>query len=322
MQKFVFNIIGIVILISVVIVALYFSFNKLTKKSFYEESGTKKVSGLTDKVEIVKDNFGVPHITANNEEDLYFTLGYTHAQDRLWQMDLTRRVAEGRLAEILGKDAVDYDILFRTIGIGKFSNSLYQNLSPKSKEILINYSKGVNAFIKEFNKKLPLEFDVLNYKPEDWKPEHSIMVIRMMGWELNISWMTEFMFGEIVNKFGVEKAKDLFPNYPEDAPYIVNNNKDSKSKNSKAEIIPDIEKYYSKLSSLGSNFYNNVLNYRDKFGIIGTHIGSNSWAVNGSKTEKGKPIIANDPHLVLQAPSRWYEIVMLNKKDADRKSVV
>jgi penicillin amidase len=310
-SKILFNAIGILLLLIITGITLYYQFNKLTRKSFYEEAGKKNIPGLVNNVEVVSDEYGVPHITAQSDEDLFFTLGYMHAQDRLWQMDLTRRVAEGRLAEIMGRDVLEYDKLFRTIGIGKYAYTLYQNVSPKTKSILENYSKGVNAFIKENNRKLPFEFDVLNYKPEEWKPEHSLMVVRMMGWELNISWMTEFMFGELVSKFGFEKAKDFFPNYPEDAPYIV-----KQEKGNTKDIKPNkTEDKLKKISELGKDFYQGVNAYRDHFGLIGTHIGSNSWAVNGKKTEGGKPILANDPHLVLQAPSRWYEVVIKNSAD-------
>jgi penicillin amidase len=310
-SKILYNAIGIVLLLIITGITLYYQFNKLTRKSFYEESGKKNVAGLTKNVEVVSDEYGVPHITAQSEEDLFFSLGYMHAQDRLWQMDLSRRVAEGRLSEVLGKDVLEYDKLFRTIGIGKYAYTLYKNVSPKTKALLENYSKGVNAFIKENNKKLPLEFDVLNYKPEEWKPEHSLMVIRMMGWELNISWMTEFMFGELVSKFGLERAKDFFPNYPEDAPYIVKQEKT----NTKDTKQNKTEENLKKISELGKEFYDGISSYKNRFGLIGTHIGSNSWAVNGKKTEGGKPILANDPHLVLQAPSRWYEVVLKNSAD-------
>lgn len=313
-NKLILNIAGILILLAGIGIALFFFFNKLTGKSFYPEKGNKYIEGITSEVEITKDNYGVPYISAGNEADLYFAMGYMHAQDRLWQMDLSRRVAEGRLAEIFGKDAVEYDKLFRTIGINRYAYTLYNEISPKSKEILNYYANGVNAFIKENYRRLPLEFDVLNYKPEQWKPEHSLMIIRMMGWELNISWMTEFMFGKIVRKFGMERAKDFFPDYPEDAPYIIKSEKKQQDKNvSSVETANEIK--YSKIAELGSGFFSAAVDYRNFFGIVGTHIGSNSWAVNGKKTDKGKPILANDPHLVLSAPSKWYEVLLKNSRD-------
>jgi len=213
------NLLGISILVIAIAVTLGFLFSDLTQKSFYDESGLKKVAGLKDSVTILKDNFGVSHIYANNREDMYFAQGYIHAQDRLWQMDLTRRVAEGRLSEIFGKDVLDYDILFRTLGIYKTAYQLMDKISPESKLVLESYTKGVNSFIETHNKgvnsfiethnkNLPLEFDILNYKPEVWKQEHSLMVMRMMAWELNLSWYTDFMFGEIATKLGIERAKE------------------------------------------------------------------------------------------------------------------
>jgi len=210
LRKVIKNILGLIILIIAVVITLGILFNELSKKSFYKETGNIRVEGLINNVKVHKDNFGVPHIEAANESDLYFSLGYIHAQDRLWQMDMSRRVAEGRLSEILGRDALVYDKLFRTIGIYKIAYHLFKNISPKSKELLQNYSNGVNFFIETHSKNLPLEFDVLDYKPDYWKPEHSLMIVRLMGWELNLSWYTEYMFGEIVNKYGINKAQDFF----------------------------------------------------------------------------------------------------------------
>jgi penicillin G amidase len=311
---------GIVLIIITIIITLIFLFDHLSNKSFYPESGGIKVSGIKENVNIYRDDFGVSHIEANNEDDLYFALGYTHAQDRLWQMDLYRRIAEGKMSEILGKDVIEYDKLFRTIGINKIAYQFYTNLSPKSKEILNNYTNGVNYFINSHIKKLPLEFDVLNYKPEMWKPEHSIMLVRLMGWELNLSWYTDFMFGEIVKKYGFEKAKDFFPNYPEDAPFIIpvdkKSNENTKSQDSIKKISGlKIEDSFKKLADLGSDFFKTNLDFRNSFGIKGTHIGSNSWVISGKKSENKKPILANDPHLVLQSPSKWYEVELINKSN-------
>ncbi|TRZ64444.1 penicillin acylase family protein [bacterium] len=313
LSAFKINLFGILLLLTAIIITLVLSFNKLTKKSFYSESGTENVQGINANVQITRDDFGVPHIEASVEGDMYFALGYMHARDRLWQMDISRRVAQGRLSEIFGKDLLKYDVLFRTIGIDNYAESFYHDLSDKSREILKSYCDGVNAFIDANNKKLPLEFDVLNYKPEPWKPEHSIMIIRLMGWELNLSWYTDFTFGEIINKFGFDRAKDFFPNYPEDAPFIVKTDKKSKPSDSTKKVSADnLEKNYSKLAELGKDYYDLARGYRRLFNIEGTHIGSNAWVVSGKKSENRKPLLANDPHLVLSAPSKWYEVVLSN----------
>ncbi|MFA5404623.1 MAG: penicillin acylase family protein, partial [Ignavibacteria bacterium] len=314
------NTTGILIIVVTLVITLIVLFNQLSNKSFYTESGTVKIKGIYENVNIYRDDFGVSHIEANNENDLYFALGYTHSQDRLWQMDLYRRIAEGKMSEIFGKDVIEFDKLFRTIGINKISYQFYQNLSPKSKEILNSYTEGVNYFINSHIKKLPLEFDVLNYKPEAWKPEHSIMLIRLMGWELNLAWYTDFMFGEIVKKWGIEKAKDFFPNYPEDAPFIISSEKKS-NENTKTQDTTKkiseltIENNYRTLAELGNDFCKTNFDFRNFFGLKGTHIGSNSWVISGKKSENRKPILANDPHLVLQSPSKWYEVELINKSN-------
>src|SRR4030095_13289600 len=118
-------------------------FNSLSHKSFYPTSGEIPVQGLKSKVKVYFDDFGVPQILAQNEDDAYFTLGFMHAQDRLWQMDLTRRGAEGRLSEIFGSSALNFDRLFRTIGINRFAYDWYESISPKSKQILQSYTAGV-----------------------------------------------------------------------------------------------------------------------------------------------------------------------------------
>lgn len=310
------NIFGIIFLLVILLITAGLLFNNLTKKSFYDESGIVKVKGISDKINIYKTEQGVSHIFSENENDMYFTLGYMHAQDRLWQMDLARRVAEGRLSEIMGKDLIDFDILFRTIGIARVSADIYKKLSLKSKSILSAYCSGINYFISTNSKELPLEFDILNYKPEEWKPEHSVMVLRLMGWELNLSWYTDMMFGEIVKKFGYEKAKDFFPGYPEDAPFIVKNEIE-KSKNDNTKKTSGnkstgynmlTEKYYASASELGKNYFDVSRKFREFYGTDGTHIGSNSWVISGSRTENGKPLLANDPHLSLLVPSKWYEV--------------
>ncbi|MBK6773382.1 MAG: penicillin acylase family protein [Ignavibacteria bacterium] len=318
------NIFGILFLLIVIFITAGVLFNNLTKKSFYDESGVVKVKGVSDKINIYKSELGVSHVFAENENDMYFTLGYLHAQDRLWQMDIARRVAEGRLSEVLGKDALDYDILFRTIGINKASVNLLQKLSLKSKSLLSSYCKGVNFFIENNSKQLPLEFDILNYKPEEWKPEHSLMILRLMGWELNLSWYSDIMFGEIVKKFGFEKAKDFFPDYPEDAPFIIKSETEKiKSENQNSKNSTDkkktsynefTENKYIAASDLGKNFLELSKSFKTFYGTEGTHVGSNSWVIAGSRTESGKPILANDPHLALQVPAKWYEVSLYDNQ--------
>jgi penicillin amidase len=313
MNKFFKTFLGIIIIFVPLALVLLLVFNGMAKKSFYSVSGETSVSGLGANVKIYFDDYGVPHIFAENEKDMYFAMGYMHAQDRLWQMDLTRRVAEGKLAEILGGNVLEFDKLFRTIGIDKFSYKWYESLNPKSKEILTEYTAGINMFMETHQNNLPVEFDALNYKPEPWKPEHSLMIGRLMGWDLNIAWYTDYIFGEIVNKVGIEKAGEIFPDstfslYKKpDSTSQKDSTKESRELGTKNQM-PVLQ--MQQTASLGKGFFDSYQNYRAFFNINCSHTGSNAWVVSGEKSMTGKPILANDPHLGFQAPSKWYELHM------------
>jgi len=309
MNKFLKTFLGLAIIIVPLVLLFMFIFNGMSKKSFYPVKGETTVQGLNSQVRIYFDDYAVPHIFAQNEKDMYFSMGYMHAQDRLWQMDITRRVAEGRLAEILGGSVLEFDKLFRTIGIDKFAYRWYESISPKSKEILTAYTAGVNKFIDTHYKNLPVEFDALNYKPEPWKPEHSLMIARLMGWDLNIAWYTDYVFGEIVNKVGLEKAGEIFP----DTTFSLFKKPDTTSENDSSKVVsenPAPVLALQQTAALGKDFFDSYQNYRTFFNINCSHSGSNAWVISGEKSLTGKPILANDPHLGFQAPSKWYEMHM------------
>lgn len=317
MNSLIRNISGISIFAIVVTATLGMLLSNLTKKSYYDDSGSLSVESIRSTVSIYSNDYGVPFIYAENEDDMYFAMGYMHARDRLWQMDLYRRVAEGRLSEILGKDMVEYDVLFRTLGIDKSSSGIYHTLSPETKQILSAYTTGVNFFIEKNKSRLPLEFDVLNYKPDMWTPENSVMIVRLMAWELNLSWYTDVMFGEIVKKFGAEGSADFFPSYPEDGPFIVksttdNSKKDTSERKDKATTDESQKKNKSVTGDLAGGFFDLSKKFRSFFSSEAIHVGSNSWVVSGERTENRKPMLANDPHLALQSPSKWYEASFYN----------
>lgn len=298
MRKLFSIVAGTAIVVVPVVLLLGLLFNNLSKKSFYPNEGTLKAEGLKSEVKIYSDNFGVPHIFASNDEDIYFALGYMHAQDRLWQMDLTRRVAEGRLSEIFGTTAIEFDKLFRTIGINRAAYNLSNSISPSSKKILISYSNGVNKFIEAHLDNLPVEFDALNYRPDLWKPEHSLMIARLMAWDLNLAWYTEFTLGEIIEKVGLEKTAEIFPDT------TISLFKRPSLQNDSLNVIKEI----SSLNFLLKDFHTSNESYRKFFNINCSHAGSNSWVVSGEKSMTGKPMLANDPHMAFSAPSKWYVV--------------
>jgi len=315
MLKFLKGTAGVLVIIIPLVIVLGLIFKHLTRKSFYPTQGETKIQGISSQVKIYFDDFGVPHIFADNENDMYFAMGYMHAQDRLWQMDIGRRVAEGRLSEILGSKVLEFDKLFRTIGINRFAYSWYNNISPKSKDILTAYTNGVNKFIETHQDNLSVEFDALCYKPEPWKPEESLMIGRLMGWQLNLGWYSDYVLGEIVNKVGIEKTQEIFPDtsivlYKKP---VTNDETDSTKKISSNDLNME---NFGTAASLANGFFETYQEYRKFFDIDCTHSGSNSWVVSGDKSITGKPILANDPHLAFQAPSFWYEM-QIKDKDSD-----
>jgi penicillin amidase len=286
--KIFLGIVGSLTIIALVTVVIL---RYLVTKSFPTVDGELRIAGLESAVTIQRDDYGVPHIAAKNEHDLFFAQGYVHAQDRLWQMDISRRAGQGRLSEILGSSALKFDRLFRTIGILRIAEKLEQNLRPDSRRVLEAYSEGVNAFIESHHGKYPVEFDMLNYSPEKWKPVHSLLVARLMAWELNISWYTDLVLGDLYKTLGEEKAREIFPTYPENAPVIIP--KDLRAKYLSQDMMRLIDA---------------DMEFRKFFGTTGTHIGSNAWAVGPEKSVNGKAMLANDPHLGFSAPSKWYEV--------------
>ena len=253
----------------------------LINRSFTSTSGITRLHGLHGDVEIIRDSWGVPYIYAGNEEDLFFAQGYVQAQDRLWQMELYRRMGKGSLSEIFGETTLDMDKFTRTIGLSRCAGESCRLLDGHLQTILVSYSNGVNEFIKRNNSGLPIEFTLLGFKPAEWTPIDSITVANLVAWNLGKNWEVELLRGRLVQKLGVSNANRLLAAYPEDSP----------------QIIPP---------ELLSNPLGDMVARR--LHIISDMEGSNSWVVDGSKTVTGKPLLANDPHLSVMMPSIWYEM--------------
>ncbi len=273
----------LLILFLVTVIGSYF----YLKKSLPDYSGTKEIVEINSEIKIYRDNHAIPTVYADNNDDIYFALGFLHAQERMFQMDLTRRAGEGKLSEILGSKTIAFDKMFKTLGLSKISQEAFKNYDGEVKKSLIAYAKGVNEFIKNNSGKLTIEFDVLGYKPEPWKPEHSILIAKLMAWELNISWWSDIAFTHLIQKLGLEKVKEIMPDYKENAPTIIPQNIEN-------------------LASVPLDFIKVDRDFRKFTGFVGTHIGSNNWVVNGEHSNSGKPIIANDPHLSFSIPGKWY----------------
>ena len=276
---------------------------------------------LSAPVVVVFDKYGIPHIYASNISDAYFAVGYIHARERLWQMDMLRRAAEGRLAEILGSDALELDIFIRTIGIPYYANltllELMRNETLREYyNYLVAYSRGVNKFISELNdRNMPLMFKLLNYKPEPWKPLDSIAFALLMAWDLTGAF-DDLYFYEIASKMGYEKFEEIFPIF---RPYTDNytivlewpNETQTHYKASELEIDnTEVLKVASKILNTVVELQRVEMNMGIPGLITGSPtlvgVGSNNWAINGSRTKSGKPILCSDPHLAIDLPLYWY----------------
>lgn len=277
-------IVGAVLVLAVVGGSLY------VRRTFPTIDGTVKLAGLQSTVEVYRDTWGVPHIYADNAEDLFFAQGYVEAQDRLWQMEFNRRVASGTLSEICGEATLDTDRFLRTLGWRRVAEEDAEGLTGEQRTMLEAYSAGVNAFVESHRDSLPLEFTIMGVEPEPWTPTDSIAWAKVMAWDLGGNWETELLRARLVEALGEDKAAELAPPYPEDFPLI----------------IPTEVGDYSHLESEG--LLAQAAGLKGILGGGGPGVGSNNWVVDGSKSATGMPLLANDMHLGLQMPSIWYEV--------------
>lgn len=283
------NFIGIAVVLMIALIGGGFFIYSTATRSLPVYDGTLTIKNLSQDVMIYRDRYAVPHIIANNEPDLYRAVGYTLAQDRLWQMDLLRRVTQGRLSEIFGEDLVDVDLLMRSLRMSDKSKRILSGSSPKLITALECFSDGVNQFIDSHLDKLPPEFTILGYKPERWKPEYSVNLVGYMAWDLTMPYTAETILHKIRKKVGNSKFIDLLPDIA----------------TQKSIIFPEFKNEISEFNLKNSLFAN--MNILEKYGITAFQ-GSNNWVVSGEKSVTGKPIFANDMHLGLNAPGLWYQM--------------
>ncbi len=256
-----------------------------------------KVAGLRGSVEIKFDEQMVPHIFADNNYDLYFAQGYVTARDRLWQMDFQTRFASGRLSEVVGPKAIELDRYQRRMGMTYGAENMVEAMmkDPVIKETMEAYAAGINAYIHSLKPgDFPLEYKLLNYVPEDWTPLNSALLLKLMSATL-AGGSNEFYMSNILNKYGPEITKDLFPDYPFREDPII-------PQGTKWDFTPEATPPMPEVLS------NNKTAYQIKTRELEDGIGSNNWAVSGTKSASGYPLLANDPHLDITLPSIWYQI--------------
>jgi len=278
--------------------------------------GTLRVAGLAAPVEVRRDARGVPHLRAQSLEDLLFAQGYVTAEDRLWQMDLSRRAAEGELSEIFGERTLPLDIENRTLGFRQVMERGVEELGPESRRLLQSYQRGVNVFIETHRHRLPIEFLLLRYQPQPWREIDSFSMALNLAKALNTSWHDDLMRERIRKKVAPQLYADLFPDHslldepvaePDPGGGAVQEPASSADA-ARWDLPPASADLARKLLStppgaMGANWAAQVSGDE---GLAG--LGSNNWVVSGAHTRSGKPLLANDPHLGHSVPSVWYMI--------------
>ncbi|MDP3940177.1 MAG: penicillin acylase family protein, partial [Deltaproteobacteria bacterium] len=279
---------------------------RLARPSLPMTRGEITLRDLGGPVRVYRDESAVPHIYAENELDGLRAQGFVHAQDRLFQMDFSRRAATGRLAEIVGPvDApwedltvhlkgatmVDMDHFIRVLGLAQAAEESVKAYSDRMVSCIEAYVRGVNDYIERCGKKLPVEFKLLRYEPEPWTATDTIAISKLLSLQLSTSMRTILALEGLRERFPEHdrKLRDLFPTYPADGPVTTR----------LKHPVPVHGLDLREVMALEQHF-------REYVGGGGAHLGSNAWALAGSRTVTGQPFLCSDPHLLLLTPSVWY----------------
>ena len=283
---FFFALIGLagIIFSGCAVLKLYF------RSSVDRPEGTISLPGLQEEAVIRRDDLGIPYIEAKSEGDMMLATGYAMASDRLWQMTLFKMAAQGRLAELFGKDMLPLDIYLRTIGVNLFADRAYAALSPELKNPLQSFAQGVNAYVSLHRGKLPPEFSLAGVEPPAWQPEDCLSIFGIANLGLSVNLTEELAFLTLAGKVGQEKAAWLFPVQPdEDLPFAEARKLSGLELSGSVSLLPGLAAISETLA-----------------GVLGREApASNNWAVAGSRTRSGRPLLANDTHLDLTIPSMW-----------------
>ncbi|MEX0779345.1 MAG: penicillin acylase family protein [Balneolales bacterium] len=242
---------------------------------------------IQNEVTVHRDDYGIPHLFADSKEDLYFAMGYVHAQDRIWQMTLSQMTVEGRFSEFLGDEFLDLDRYLRVLGFQKTAEKIWEALPVEHKRILESYAAGVNTFTSQNSRRLPIEFSLTKMKTITWEPSHSIALIRLMAWEMNTSWWSKAVTGYLYETMTPDDFEQLFQHVPDSA---LTHEISGTAGNT---LIP---------------FLSEEISMRELFESSGGDTGSNAWVADGSVTETGYPLLAGDPHLGMGMPGKWFEV--------------
>lgn len=264
-----------------------------------------KLAGLKGKVDVYMDDRLVPHVYADNDLDAYYVQGFLHARFRLWQMEFQARAAAGRLCEVLGPERISIDRFFRRLGMvyGAEQTMAKMEKDPVMKATVEAYAQGVNAYIQSLNpEEIPFEYKLLDYKPEAWTPFKTYLFLMYMSYDLSgRGATTDLQMTNARNYFGYDDFEKLYPNLQDSLDPIIPKGTAYEAPGISVKAPKDVDSAYLRaVKTNGVTAMAPVVPDKDN--------GSNNWAVAGTKTKSGRPILCNDPHLGLNLPSLWYEM--------------
>ncbi|WP_017905125.1 penicillin acylase family protein [Pseudomonas asplenii] len=272
---------------AVAIAGVMYVLHNITLSNVFETGVMAVPKGISDKGSIAWDANAVAHIKAANERDAYFLLGYSHARDRLWQMQFSRNYASGTLSETFGTSTVEMDKFARTLGFRKNAELIVQQLKPQTQDILRSYSDGVNFFIDKFGDRLPVEFSLTRSPaPRHWEPSDSVALHLLFSWTLSSNLGMQLQRLSLSKNLSVAQINEVFAPYPDSTPVKTR----------------DYAALYKNLDAAGTGLA--LLDKLPPSNVEG--VGSNNWVIAGDHTVSGKPILANDPHLRLTNPALFY----------------
>ncbi len=311
------------------------------ERSFPPTRGELRVPGLRHRVEVLRDRQGIPHLYGQDVHDLIRAQGLIHAQERFWQMDVTRHLATGTMAELVGRDGIGTDRTIRMFGWRDRAGAEFRANGAETTLIFLDYADGVNAYLQNRTKAaLGVPYQVLklvnpDYQPAFWQPENALMIGKLQSLILGGNWNSERERAQLLSTLTPAQVDDLYPAYSSDRPFVVPSSDSgfghSGVESSSTKISPEPSENVPGVTSLtrsrnqsqnqipGDNLENSnpeksIVNSSDPFAILATlqqastSLGSNNWVISGQRSATGKPILANDPHLNLQIPSVWYEM--------------
>jgi penicillin amidase len=274
-----------VVLVGVLVASAAAYARWLTRRALPVLDGEVRVPGLARPVDVVRDRWGVPHIFAVEDDDAYFGLGYVHAQDRLFQLQLTRHASQGRLAELFGERALNLDRLFRTMDFHGGAKRMLAQARPEIRSGVEAYTRGVNAGVAALRGRLPPEFTLLKIGFEPAQPDDFLGQLGLMIWNLHYSWVFDPLYERVVAKVGPERARELFPDAMGGEP-AVHPGRGATPLTLGFRLTPEEWALLDTLPSLRA---------------------SNNWVVGPAKSATGRALLANDPHLGHGLPGVWYE---------------